>query len=112
MVSCKGRFAKMYVRNMVDESLSSLVTAENGDVLDAEQPLNMRISYTVPEGSTHVLHWDSSVPESQIKIAVKCRITGEFHSIAGRHLRCPRDNGIVSKAHVVICINGNRAGCA
>ena len=73
MVNCKGvRLAKMYVRNMVDESLASFVTTEaaDGDVLDAEQPLNMRISYTVPEGSTHVLHWETSVPESQIKIAM------------------------------------------
>lgn len=70
MQTCSGRFGKMYVVNVADPSQSSFLTVESGDVVDEEQPEHMRASYTVPEGSTSVLHWNTTLPDLTLKVAM------------------------------------------
>ena len=70
MQTCRGRFGKIYVVNGVDPSQASFLTNEADEVVDVEQPEHMKVSYNVPEGSTNVLHWNTTLPERTLKLAM------------------------------------------
>ena len=59
-------YVQFYLWPMVEDSFGTFVTDESDTVYNSASALNMRVAYTLREGQTMVLNWNTTMPSNQL----------------------------------------------